>query len=168
MKKGGGKVASAGKGGQKQWSPANFKLQIDGLDCSKVSKVDSFTVKQTAQTDDIGDARDYLKQPGKLEFPNLTITLPEAGAQTWQAWFDDFVIKGNNTDAQEKNGSLVFFAPNNKDLLATINFFNLGIYALGSDKAEANADQIKWVKAELYCERMEFQFGGSKIPAKPG
>ena len=56
---------------QKQFLPSNFRLEIDGLDCTKVSKIDSFTVKQPIQTDDIGDKRDYKKEPGKLEFPNL-------------------------------------------------------------------------------------------------
>jgi hypothetical protein len=159
LKKGGDKVSITGSEKQKQWIPANFRLKIDGLDCTKVSKVDSFTVKQTIVSDEIGDARDYLKEPGKIEFPNLKITLPEVAVTSWFDWFDDFVVKGNNGDDKEKNGSLTFLAPNLKDELAAINFFNLGIFKLAVDKAEANSDKIKLVTAELYCERMEFQYG---------
>src|SRR5215213_7861365 len=40
-----GKIGSEiGKASQKQWLPSNFRLEIDGLDCKRVSKIDSFTV----------------------------------------------------------------------------------------------------------------------------
>jgi hypothetical protein len=45
-------------------------------------------------------------------------------------------------------------------VLARIKFFNMGIFSIQNDKAEANADQIKRVTAELYVERMEFEVGG--------
>jgi hypothetical protein len=161
FKKGSGKLsAGAGKGAQKKWLPANFRLEIDGLDCTRVSKVDSFTVKQSVQTDDIGDARDYLKEPGKLEFPNLGISLAESFAQSWMDWHEDFVIKGNSGDEQEKNGSLTFLSPDLKQELAQIKFYHLGIFRLAPEKSEASAEQIKRVLAELYCERMEFVYPG--------
>lgn len=166
LQKGSGKVSSSpGKETQKKWSPANFRLEIDGLDCTKVSKVDSFTVKQTVVSDEIGEARDYLKEPGNIEFPNLKISLPELAVMSWFDWFDDFVVKGNNSEDKEKNGTLTFLAPNLKDELLTIKFFNLGIFRLAGDKTEANSDKIKLVTAELYCERMEFHLGSMNTPA---
>jgi len=147
-----------GKNEQKMWLPSNFRLAIDNLDCKKVNKIDSFTVKQTAVTDDIGDARDMLKEPGKLEFPNLKISFAEVNAQNWIDWHEDFVIRGNNDEGREKTGSLTLLSPNRSDELCTVNFYNLGIFKITPDKSEANADQIKRVTAELYCERMEFQY----------
>jgi phage tail-like protein len=143
---------------QKMWLPCNFRLSIDGLDCTRVNKIDSFTVKQTVVTDDIGDARDYAKEPGKLEFPNLRITMAEVSAQSWKDWHKAFVIDGNNDEGFEKDGTLVFLSPNRMTQLARITFHNLGIYRLEPNKAEANADTIKRVTAELYCERMEFEY----------
>jgi hypothetical protein len=58
--------------------------------------VDSFTVKQSVAVDDIGVSRDYLREPTKLEFPNLKITMMESSATTCFDWFVDFVVKGNN------------------------------------------------------------------------
>jgi hypothetical protein len=144
-----------GKNEQKAWLPSNFVLAIDGLDCSRVSKVDSFTVKQAVVTDDIGDPRGHAKEPGKLEFPNLRISFSEATLQTWKAWFDDFVITGNNDESKEKSGTLTFLSPNGKDQLMTIKLHNLGIIKLEEDKAEAGSDRIVRWAAELYCERME-------------
>jgi hypothetical protein len=145
-----------GKYEQKVWLPSNFKLEIDGLDCSKVAKIDSFTVKQTVVKDNIGDARDKLKEPGKLEFPNLKITLAESSAQSWIAWHEDFVIKGNNDENREKSGTLSLLSPNRQIVLLQIKFYNMGIFRLQPENAEANADTIKRVQAELYVERMEF------------
>ena len=67
---------------QKAWLASNFRVSIDGLDCSRVSKVDSLTVKQSVVTGDIGKTRLPRRQPGRLEFPNLTITLAESSAKT--------------------------------------------------------------------------------------
>lgn len=147
-----------GKNEQKIWLPSNFEIKIDGLDCTRVNKIDSFTVKQTTVTDDIGEARDALKEPGKLEFPNLRITFAAVDAASWQNWFDGFVVKGNNDESFEKGGTLIFLSPNRQTQLAKITFHNLGIFKLENDKAEANADQVRRMTAELYCERMEFEY----------
>jgi phage tail-like protein len=157
-----------GKNEQKVFLPSSFKLEIDGLDCSKVTKIDSFTVKQSVVSDDIGDARDSAKEPGKLEFPNLKITISEVIAESWIAWHKDFVIEGNNDESREKNGMLTLLSPNGQKALARIKFYNLGIFTLQPEKAEANADQIKKVEVELYVERMELLYGedtGGTSPA---
>ena len=151
---------------QKAFVPANFRVEIDGLDCTKVSKVESFTVKQTVATDDIGDARDHLKEPGKLEFPNLKITLAESTAKTWNTWFEDFVINGNNDESKEKSGALVLLSPDRKQELARITLHNLGIFALRR-RAVANDEAVQRVTAELYCERMELQVGAAAPAEKP-
>jgi len=145
----------------KLWAPSNFKLEIDGLDCTRVSKIESFTVRQAIVKDEIGDLRDYAKEPGKLEFPNLIITLAENSAQSWYDFHESFVIKGNNDESHEKNGTLVLLSATMTAELARINFFNLGIFKLASEKSGPNTDQIKRIKAELYCERMEFVYPGA-------
>jgi phage tail-like protein len=154
-----GKVAAVKPAAQKQFLPSNFRLELDGLDCTKVSKIDSFTVKQTPQKDDIGDLRDMQKEPGKVEFPNLRVELAEVTAATWHEWHEDFVVKGNNDDAHEKSGTIVFLTPNRQEELARINLFNVGIFALRRRPATAATEKVARVVAELYCERMELQVG---------
>ncbi|HVN60648.1 MAG TPA: phage tail protein [Gaiellaceae bacterium] len=150
---------------QKRFLPSNFRLEIDGLDCTKVSRIDAFTVKQSVAADDVGDGRDVTNEPGRLDFPNLRVTLAEAGDATWVAWFDDFVIKGDNEDSKEKSGRIVFLGPDRKQELGRIELHNLGIFAL-RHPAPAAADAVSRVVAELYCERMEFQVG-KPAPAPP-
>jgi len=153
-----GQESAPGKSMQKLWLPQNFRLEIDDLDCSKVARIEPFTVKQNAISDDTGDARDTAQEPGKIEFPNLKISMSDVTSQTWREWHEDFVIKGNNSEDKERHGRLVFLTPNRQHELAEIRFFNLGIFKLVDHKGEASNDQIKRCVAELYCERMEFEY----------
>ena len=168
-----GDYAEGGKTEQKMWVPASFRLEIAGLDCSRVSKIDSFTVKQPTVTMSTGDARDQTREPGKLEFPNLRLTLPEANAQPFQEWHERFVLEGNNDDSQEKSGSLTLLSLSRQVELVRIRFFNLGIIRVQPNAA--NADSIRRVVVELYVEQMEFEYlnkpAGAEAPgtapAKP-
>jgi hypothetical protein len=138
---------------QKLWATSNFKLELDGLDTTRVSKIDAFTIKQTVAESATGARRVSTKGPAKVEFPNLRVTLASTGAQTWIDWFDDFVLKGNGGDANEKGGTLRFLSANLKDELGQIRLYNVGIFKLATDTTQATA--IKRVVADLYCERME-------------
>jgi phage tail-like protein len=154
------KVESIDKS-QKSWVPSSFALTIDELDCNKVSKIDPITVKRTLLFDEIGEEREVVKEPSRVEFPNLRVTLSEAGAQSWLAWHEDFVLKGNNEDDQERDGRLEFLTPTKKDEFLALNLFNLGIFRIAPDKSEATKDQLKRVTADLYCERMELDYPAS-------
>ena len=58
MNKASGKVTSAPVAATKEmWLASNFRLEIAGLDCSKVSAIGSFGVRRAAAADTIGDAR---------------------------------------------------------------------------------------------------------------
>jgi phage tail-like protein len=157
--------ASMGSPGleQKLWLPSNFRVAIDGVDCTRVSRVSAITVRQSVAIDDVGEVR-YSREPGQVEFPNLRITLAETSAASWTKWFDDFVIRGNNDDSFEKKGSISLLASNLAEELLRIDLFNIGIFELAPDRTEANADAVATVTAHLYCERMELRVGGA--PAK--
>ncbi len=161
-----GKAVAPTKVNQKLWVSSNFRVAIDGLDCTRVTRVEPFIARQSLATDQIGGARDYLREPARVEFPNLTIKLAEASADSWLDWFEDFVIKGNNDESKEKNGSISLLSPNLTEELMRIDLFNLGIFEIGSDKAEANTDTVATVTAQLYCERMELRLGGAPAPVQ--
>ena len=108
-----------------------------------------------AAADAVGEERIAESQPSKLEFPNLRITFSESDAQPWVDWHDDFVLKGNNDDAHEKNGTLTFLAANMQDAIGEVRFFNLGIFRLAREPRAAGAEQVARMVADLYCERME-------------
>ena len=157
VQKGSGKLSANYAKASNVFMPRNFRLQIDGLDCTKVSRIDSFTVKQTVAIDEVGELRSYEKEPGKIEFPNLRITLAEVAAGSWRDWMKKFVIDGNNGPESEKGGTLTFLSPNAKTDLATIAFSHLGIFRLYEDALAGGSEGIHRVTAELYCEEMKIQ-----------
>jgi len=142
---------------QKQWVRSNFKLEIDGIDTTRVSKIDGFSVKQAIVIGEVGSERIGTKEPGKLEFPDLKLTLAQSSLSSWATWFDDFVIKGNSGAANERSGRIAFLSPDLKTELAEIKLFNVGIYRLDPDPEDpSSADKIASFTAEIYVERMEF------------
>lgn len=155
---GSGKAPTGAKG--KPFLSSGFRLELDGLDCTHVTKVDSFTVEvQVVETRDIG------KEPGRIDFPNLRVTITDGpSAVTWRSWFADFVIAGNNGDGKDKNGALVFLAPDLKAELGRVVLHNVGIAALRQVPQSAN-EAVRRLAADLYCERMEFQVGTPAPPA---
>jgi hypothetical protein len=125
-----------------------FRVRIAGIpdvNCDAITRIEAFTVKQTTVTDDVGDAREATKEPGKLEFPNLVITVPTTSAAPFKQWHDDFVVKGNNDDPKERSGSIELLGLEGKPVL-TIRFTNAGIFGL------TPRDSV--YVAELYAEQM--------------
>jgi hypothetical protein len=164
----GGKTAVTGQfkqAVQKKWLPANFRLRIDGLDdaCSRVSKIDALVVKQKNVEHSVGEMRDYQKEPASLEIPNLVITTAESHSEELYKWHEDFVIKGNNGDEKEKGATLEYLTPDLKTVLFTVTFQHLGIFKLSPDKVEAGSENIRRVKAEMYCEEMTFKYDGASV-----
>ncbi len=153
------KSASGKQGGAaakvKQWLRSGFRLQIDGLDCTKVSKIESLSVTTKVAQDDVGEVRFSKLEPTSVEFSNLQITLSEVSAKTWFDWRDDFLIKGNNDQSKERSGTIQLLAPDAKTELARIKLFGLGIYRIAVPTEDSRGDKLKRVTAELYCERME-------------
>ncbi len=163
-----GKVAVNDTKGQKQWLPSNFKLEIDGLDCTRVTKIDSFTIKQSVVEFAPGEGRDYQIEPSHTEFPNLRITFGAASGESWQDWFKKFVIDGNSGQESEKSGTLTFLSPNRADVLGTIAFFGMGIFKLEDGIFDPVNEPSATMRAELYVERMEFRFPpGAEPPPSP-
>jgi hypothetical protein len=142
---------------QKTWLPSNFRLKIPGLDCSRVSKIDAFTVKQKFAEVSSGETRFETLIPGRLEFPNLRITLPAVQAETWLKWSDDFLVKGNNGDDQEKEGTLTFLAPDLSEELVRVTFLNMGVSRVHRSLSSGRSE-IATITFDLYVERMQIDF----------
>ncbi|HYG59813.1 MAG TPA: phage tail protein [Symbiobacteriaceae bacterium] len=155
---GGTVKATAPADKQKQWLPSNFRLRIDGLESAtaRVNKIDALVIKQKVTENPVGESRDYQQEPAYLEVPNLVITLAESDSDPLYDWFNASVIQGNNT---ERSGTLEYLSADMREVLFRVNFQGLGIFKLAPDKMEAGADQIRRVKAEMYCEDIRFTFG---------
>jgi hypothetical protein len=79
-------------------------------------------------------------------------------AETWESWFNSFVLGGNNADSQEKTGRLTLLAPDLAQELARIDLFNVGVFRLAPEPGRQFDDpRTRRVVAGLYCERMDFK-----------
>jgi hypothetical protein len=147
---------------QKQWSPANFRLDIDGLHdaCSRVNKIDAITLKQKVAQNQVGESRDYSVEPCAIEVPNLVITTPESHARKLYRWREEFLERGNNTEEHEKHGTLEYLTSDLKDVLFSIDMHHLGVFKMTPDKGDALGESISRVKVEMYVEHMKMKFHG--------
>jgi phage tail-like protein len=143
---------------QKKWLPSNFRLKIDGLDCTRVNKIDAIVLKQKVVENSVGELRDYEKEPAHLEIPNLVVTLAESHADSWYKWHEDFVIKGDNGEDKEKGGTLEYLTPDLKESLFTITFLHAGIFKLDPEKVVTGLETIRRLTAELYIQDMKFGY----------
>jgi hypothetical protein len=150
---------------QKKWLPANFRLSIDGIGnaTKKVNKIEALVIKQKVTESAVGEARDFATEPTSVEIPNLVITFPETDSQTWYDWHENFVIRGNNTEDEEKTGTLEYLSSDLKTVLFTLNFSNLGIFKIADAKPESARDTVRRVKAEMYVEAIEFSYSPATI-----
>jgi len=142
---------------QKKWLPANFRLRVDPLDCTKVNKIDAITVKQKVAENAVGTTRNSQTMPASMTISNLVITLPESSAQPWYKWHEEFAVKGNNSKTAEKSGQLEYLTEDLRDTLFTLTLKNLGIFKIGPDNSSSGG--ARRVKIEMYCESIHFSYG---------
>ncbi|MBI5668234.1 MAG: phage tail protein [Chloroflexi bacterium] len=143
--------------GKKAWLTSNFRLNIAGLDCTKVFRIDAFTVRHLTPESETGDHRDYEQLRQIVEFPNLRITFTASVAQSWHDWFEDFVIQGNCAEDRERSGTLELLSPDLQSVLMRVQFANLGIFRLAPKPAK-DPNQSERVTADLYCQQMSLEF----------
>jgi hypothetical protein len=135
---------------------SNFRLAIDGLDCKRVTRIEPITATLVDDNVTNGDGVTQ-RQPVTWNYTNLRLTLPESAAKSFIDYHQDFVIKGNSGDAQEKSGSLSYLSPDLKHELGRINFGHIGIYNLIRPKVvSGHSAPIRMVKVELYFETLQF------------
>lgn len=144
---------------QKLWQPSAFNLDIQGIDCTHVNKIDSFAVTQKVKPLYTGGSRFPELEPTGLEFSNLVVYTAVDHAADFMSWYEKFVMRGDRDTRQERDGYLEFLAPDHKTVLFTINLNRIGIHKLSIEKSDANADAIKRMRVELYLESMELEYG---------
>lgn len=142
--------------GNKNWLTSNFKVSISGVDASRIRKIESFSIKQETVRHRAATGTERITRlvPGRMEIPNLVFYIPEANAQGFFDWHQDFVIRGNNGDAQEKNATIELLTATG-EMLMQFSFGNVGIVSVSLAKAGAPVSGIRLVRVELYAERVE-------------
>jgi hypothetical protein len=140
---------------QKDWLCSGFRLRLGDLPCTHVSKIDSFTIRQIVKPEVKGDFRVSTRMLTKLEIPHLKITFSPAIIKPWAAWFNEFVVKGRNSQTDELSGTIEFLDSCGKEVLGSIDLSHVGIFALSEEKARGEGNnKISHYVAKLYVEKM--------------
>jgi phage tail-like protein len=159
FKKGEGRQVNppAGFNQQKLWTASNFRFRLDGFEapCRRVSKIDSFTVKQNIVEYHAGSMRAPIKTPSQIDFPQISFYVPEADAQPFM---DHFTKRGVNGEVPGRlTGMIQTFDNDNRDLF-TLSFYGADICNVQPDKSDSASEEIKQVKIDLYTESMKFEY----------
>jgi phage tail-like protein len=158
FKKGNGAkiVQPLGFNKQKLWTAANFNFRIDGFDCCRrVSKIDSFTVKQNIIEHNVGGMRGTTKTPSPIEFPQLTFYLPEADAHPLHDHAMKRIKRGEA--GMPLHGALETYDHDHRTL-CTLEFFGAEVVSVTPDRSDSSSEEIKMSKVEIYTERMAFTY----------
>lgn len=129
-----GKVAAFGSSG--------FKVEIDGIDGSKVEKIETIAFTQPVP---VGLASSLAP-----DVSSLKMTVPAAGADDFFSWFEDFVINGNND--KERTGVLSLLNSTGVPLL-TVGLNGVGIYSL-RPAAMSRSTTIEKIEVAAYVESL--------------
>jgi hypothetical protein len=125
IKKGSGGVPVV-KAQQVAWLASGFRLTIPGLDCERIVKIDSITVKMGSN---------------EVEISDVVVTLDGAHSASWRDWLQSVADSRSSADSEEKSGDLILLAPDAQHEVARIHLYNLGISSLAS-QPKVDPDQI--------------------------
>jgi phage tail-like protein len=148
-------LPGGGTENQKIWTANNFRLKIDGFDCSYVSKVDSFTIKQNIIEYHTGSQRAPIKTPSQVDFPNITFYVPLSKADEFIKHFNKRGVKGEVPG--RLTGMIQVFDQGKADTF-TLNFKGADFLSVTPDKHDATSEEIKHMKVEMYVEGMTFKY----------
>ena len=143
----------------KVWLTSNFRLQIDGLDCTKVARIEPFSVRRRIEVAQSRGPRSLIA--GAVDFPSLRITVSLSSAQSWFDWHKTFLVDGKNADSSEKSGTIALLAPDLSTELARIELHGVGIYRLSADPPELGVPALPRLTADVYCEQMALVAGAN-------
>lgn len=157
---GGGKIdANSGTDKVKRWRLNNFKLEIDGLDCSTVAEVDAISFKQKVTQDQLGHVKEATKIPTQLELGGLKVTMgkgPKGKVEkNWTDAAKKWFIDGEHEDKNEMTGRLVWLGPNLQEELGHIDFKHIGFKEFTYAKLE-RGDKPSRFTADMYFEECAF------------
>jgi hypothetical protein len=120
---------------------SQYRLAISGLTTTKVMRMPPFVVNVTVPPTG--------SNAWALSIPNVAFSV--AGVVTdWNAWAQDFIVKGNNGAAAEKTGSLSYLAGDLKTIILTVDFTGMGVFRTSADPASPTGTVR--LLAEMYAE----------------
>jgi hypothetical protein len=130
----------------KVWTTSQFRLEIDGLETKRVSKIEALSLRTPASG---------AGGPLSVRSP-LRVKANVADKPSWDKW-QEASARG---DAVKKEGRIVFLNADFKDTLAEIKLHGLGISSLGISSQSSGPAAM--FEAELRYDSLELSVPPSK------
>jgi hypothetical protein len=144
---------------QKLWITSNFELDLKGYDTRGISKIDGFTVKQGVKSYSTGRNRYPFWEPTKLVFPDISVYMAMAHAESMLGWYQK-TCEDRNTDPKlQTTGSIFYLDPTLSRHVFEIKLTGVGLKGMTIDKAE-RGDSPRRIKFDLYVSEMDIATSG--------
>jgi phage tail-like protein len=144
---------------QKAWKGCNFNFSLDPFTeaCTRVTKIESFTIKQNLLEYAWGGLRTVTKTPSTIDIPQLSFSLPEMYAGPM---ITHYVKRGVKGEVPGRFNGMIETYDNSaeKTVCFRITIKNADILNVAPDKSDAASEEMKQVKVDLYCEGLEFAY----------
>ncbi len=142
---------------QSELGIAQFRLKIEGMDgaSSLVDEIDSIAIQLLSSASPIRSDKDPVTGTRVVQYSNLSFTLPEGAADPFFELEESFIIKGENSDREEKTGTISYLASDQTEL------FSLELGGLGLTKvapAPSVTGKGRPIKPDMYIEDIRFQY----------
>lgn len=148
---------------QKKLLRSNYRIDIPGLETKRVTSVTGLTLTRPLSADAVGLTREIAKAPMRWNTSNVVLTVSGADEKSWQAWADDFLLKGNNGQEKEKTIEIHLLAPDLKSEVLLLRGSGVGLVSLRPATGATN-DPMQRLEAELYVEKWEIVKGPGAEP----
>jgi hypothetical protein len=137
---------------QKAYSTNNYRVDINGLPCKRVTEVDAlkWTVKTALEY--TGEMALPTLHAAKVERPELTLTVSAADAEPFEKNFHSFALQGKRLVSDEMSGTIELLDPALGKAVATINLKQMGWKKFAADAYEANKEGTSQVKCTFWVE----------------
>ena len=135
----------------KVWLASNFRFSLGGLPTSRVSRIESFSISIEAVGGGPAGTTAHV--------PDLRVTFSAIDAGPWQAFFDDFVLNGNNGPASELTGKIELLTPDISEVILAVELGHVGIFGLAPATSEESL--ISRFVADLYAEEISLTVPGT-------
>jgi len=162
FKKGGGAQIQQleGERNQKGWKACNFKFSLDGFTApsARVTKIDSFTVKQNIVEYASGGRRTVAKIPSAIDYPQVSFYLPEADAQPLFDHVKKRIVDGEVPGRLHARIETFDNSGPDNGVRFSLDLLNVDILNVQLDKADSSSEEIKQVKVDIYVESIKFSY----------
>jgi hypothetical protein len=123
-----------------------------------VQQVEAITIRPSVVRARRDQGHDDRQQRRPVDVPPLKLTLREADAEPFFAWYEDGGLKGHNAGEEPKVGHLVYLNRTRQKELLTLTLAGLGIFKISAEPPAHNEAKSGLVTVEMYCESVTAKF----------